>query len=153
MVAANKKPAGKGGLSEGHDESSNQNIDKLSENVKVSVPAWMLARVAQIAIERKRVMGCTLEKAVQDLEFEGTATLAAELVINPSLAEGISPDFIRLVRAGSIGGFQDHERAAIVILADAARTVMPAIDLDRDMAEFIRLKWEALGELLGGRDE
>ncbi len=169
MVAANKKPAGKGGLSEGHDESSNQNIDKLSENVKVPVPAWMVTKAARIVREHdEQLHGVTgifkelmpeykpdLARSFGECLYAAAIILIAGLQSYPGLKGKLPQDFIEaLVQAPSGAGLTKREKFALIVADYDAREAAGGDSTAGDTLEdFARCRIESLASLLEGGDE
>ena len=115
---------------------------------KQPIPPWMSSKVARLTADYQRATEfLSLPEALGELEFQSATILRAELVAFPCLALFVSKEFLRLLRQNAIGAFRPIEGAALVIIEADAQALTPATN-PNDLAEFTRLKWQALGSLL-----
>ncbi len=124
-------------------------IDNLDENQEIvnKLPVWSVERIARLAQERQKTQGETLQDAFYSLENEALIVLQGELVVFPELAL-LTPTYFLKRLLNSRSSLTDFERGIVMLVNEDAKKCLPALDINRDMDEYIHLKWETLGALL-----
>jgi len=115
---------------------------------KQLISSWMSGKVARLtAYYQKVTESSSLAETLEELEFQSATILRAELAEFPCLSLFVAKDFLRLLQQNALGAMKPSECAALVIIEADAQALTPATN-PSDLAEFTRLKWQALGSLL-----
>jgi len=132
------------------DNPLQENIIKDSENCK-SIASWATRKLAKIVEQYRGIYPDeSIEKAVNELTYRGFRELGAELIAYPDLAAIVPESFRLLFINKSISAITDAETATIILIQEDSKHCLKAINLETDIPEFLRLKWEILGALLEG---